>query len=202
MNDDDLVSITRADLRMLVDRASDDCGWPGREWQSDHQAVRIFAALNGPVRSCSDSELVIAETLPPDAQIVNADPLELAPGVPIAGNAWTFDAFWDVYPRREGKKAARKAWDRALKDGATPLQIITGAIAYRDLPGREPRYTAHPTTWLNQGRWEDELVDRTETTKTDRNRAAITKGVNELDRRTPLERMAELAGQQPKELGQ
>lgn len=36
--------------------------------------------------------------------------------------------------------------------------IIGGAKRYRDNPRRSPEYTAHATTWLNQRRWEDELV--------------------------------------------
>jgi len=71
-----------------------------------------------------------------------------------------FAEFWAVYPRRVGRAAARKAWDKALKNGADPEQIIWAAREYASLP-RDPkdglRFVAHPTTWLNQGRWEDEV---------------------------------------------
>lgn len=67
----------------------------------------------------------------------------------------TFEDFWAVYPRRVAKKAARRAWEKALKD-ATPAEIIRGAERYRDSPSRSPRYTKHPSTWLNGGCWEDE----------------------------------------------
>lgn len=66
-----------------------------------------------------------------------------------------FDSFWDVYPRREAKKAAEKAWAKAIKD-TSPARIILGAKRYRDDPNREAPYTALPATWLNGGRWEDE----------------------------------------------
>lgn len=195
---DDMVLVRRGDLLMLTDQASDSCGWPGENWRDDPQAVRVFAALNGPaaVRAVaeSDTELVISDRLPPGAQIVNADFHE-----PI-----DFDTFWRVYPRREGKKAARKAWDRALKDGAEPQAIIIGAFRYRDLPGREDRFTAHPTTWLNQGRWEDELVDRTEQSKTDRNRVNLTAAArDQIAGRTMslAERMAIAGGQRQIEGG-
>lgn len=63
--------------------------------------------------------------------------------------------FWSVYPRRVGKAAAAKAWAKALRS-ATAADIIAGAERYRDDPNRSAQYTKHPTTWLNQGCWEDE----------------------------------------------
>lgn len=67
----------------------------------------------------------------------------------------SFAHFWSVYPRRVGKGAAVKAWDKAVKK-TDPATIIAGATAYRDDPTRDPRYTAHPTTWLNAERWDDD----------------------------------------------
>jgi hypothetical protein len=65
-----------------------------------------------------------------------------------------FDEFWKTYPRREAKQAAIKAWAKAVQS-TDPETIIEGARRYADDPNREPEFTAHPTTWLNQGRWED-----------------------------------------------
>lgn len=67
-----------------------------------------------------------------------------------------FDEFWSIYPCKKAKKAARKSWQRALKD-ADADTIINGARRYAESrSGQDPKYTAMPTTWLNQGRWEDE----------------------------------------------
>lgn len=72
-----------------------------------------------------------------------------------------FDRFWRIYPRRQGKEAARKAFASALK--RTDLETIcAGAVQLRDDPNLEPQYTPHPATWLNQGRWDDDpLPSRT-----------------------------------------
>lgn len=71
----------------------------------------------------------------------------------------TFDDFWRSYPRRVAKLAARTAWDKAVRM-ATPDEIIAGARRYAvwlaDGDGWKP-LPAHPSTWLNQGRWMDEL---------------------------------------------
>jgi len=67
----------------------------------------------------------------------------------------SFVEFWSVYPRREAKGEATKAWAKAITK-ADPPTILAAAERYRDDPNRDPAYTAHPTTWLNQGRWEDD----------------------------------------------
>lgn len=67
-----------------------------------------------------------------------------------------FDEFWSIYPCKKAKKAAQKSWQRALKD-ADADTIINAARSYAESrAGQDPQYTAMPTTWLNQGRWDDE----------------------------------------------
>ena len=65
-----------------------------------------------------------------------------------------FLAFWSVYPRRDDKGHARKAWAKAIRK-ETAETIIAGATRYRDDPSREKAYTALPATWLNGERWQD-----------------------------------------------
>lgn len=66
-----------------------------------------------------------------------------------------FDLFWTVYPRRVGKLAAMRAYQKA-RVMATADEILAGVEVYkRHLPD-EDRFIAHASTWLNQGRWMDE----------------------------------------------
>jgi hypothetical protein len=76
----------------------------------------------------------------------------------------TWEVFWATYPRRVAKAAARRAWDRALRRvGGDASVIVLGAARYRDDPNRDAQFTAHPATWLNGDRWEDEaLPERTD----------------------------------------
>lgn len=68
-----------------------------------------------------------------------------------------FDEFWKLYPRKVGKIAAEQSFAKAVEAGADPQAIIDGALEYAfKRKGQDPQFTAHPTTWLNQGRWEDE----------------------------------------------
>lgn len=69
-----------------------------------------------------------------------------------------FVEFWTAYPRKVGKREALKAWVKACKT-ADAAAILAGAVRFRDdpnLPHLEPRFIAHPSRWLNEGRWEDE----------------------------------------------
>jgi len=71
-----------------------------------------------------------------------------------------FDQFWSVYPRKIGKEAARKAW-RRIKPTADHLVKILAAIEKAKVSYQwqkdNGQYIPHPATWLNQGRWDDEI---------------------------------------------
>lgn len=67
-----------------------------------------------------------------------------------------FKDFWQVYPRKVGKQAARKAFEKAYEALGDANAIVEGARRYAEDPNRLEAYTAHPTTWLNAGRWDDD----------------------------------------------
>lgn len=68
-----------------------------------------------------------------------------------------FDEFWKLYPRKIGKGAARKSYLRAIKI-CKHEDIIAGVQRFVDAdPQRgDMQFCPHPTTWLNQERWDDE----------------------------------------------
>lgn len=65
-----------------------------------------------------------------------------------------FEDFWDAYPAKIAKKAARKAWD-AAKDRPDLPNLLAALSRYRETKPPD-RDWCHPATWLNQGRWADE----------------------------------------------
>ena len=71
-----------------------------------------------------------------------------------------FDRFWEIYPKKKGKGAALKAWKK-IKTPMTMLPIILKAVEDQkkteDWKKNHGQYIPHPATWLNQGRWEDEV---------------------------------------------
>ena len=69
-----------------------------------------------------------------------------------------FDAFWTAYPKKVGKDAARAAWGKAKKRAPSGA-IMDGLRAFvAATRGGDPQFIPYPTTWLNQGRWQDETL--------------------------------------------
>lgn len=69
-----------------------------------------------------------------------------------------FESFWALYPRREDKGHAVKAW-RAASKKATPEVILAGLTQH--VAGWKRAHTTRkfipmPATWLNGERWTDE----------------------------------------------
>lgn len=79
---------------------------------------------------------------------------------PSTDVAEAFDEFWTIYPRREGKGAAKKAWAKAVKSlPASDLLAIVRSYSVR-MHGTEKRFIPFPATWLNQERWADEVDEQ------------------------------------------
>lgn len=71
-------------------------------------------------------------------------------------NGHLFDAWYAGYPRKVGKGAAKRAFDRIIAKGeATPEQLDEGLKRYiRTKPPTQ--VWCHPSTWLNGERWLDQ----------------------------------------------
>ena len=68
-----------------------------------------------------------------------------------------FAEFWKLYPRRIGKGAAEKAWEKAVKE--VPADVILAEVQRYHWPS-DPQFIPHPATWLSQKRWLDEAPAR------------------------------------------
>ena len=71
-----------------------------------------------------------------------------------------FERFWKAYPNKVGKKAAVKAFEK-IKVSDELLETMISALERAKQSARWQRddgqYIPNPATWLNQGRWEDEM---------------------------------------------
>lgn len=81
--------------------------------------------------------------------------------VASAATADDFATFWDIYPRKDAKGAAVRAW-RAARKKASQQVIVAGArraAAYWRARGTERQFIPHPASWLNAERWADETYN-------------------------------------------
>jgi hypothetical protein len=70
-----------------------------------------------------------------------------------------FSAFWAAYPRKVGKDAAFRAFQKHAPTAAlveTMLRALTRQRQTVQWRKDDGQFIPHPATWLNQGRWQDE----------------------------------------------
>lgn len=81
---------------------------------------------------------------------------------PLSSAPQGFDRFWEAYPKKIGKGAARKAWVK-IRSPSSLLQVMLDAIEKQkqcdQWQKENGKYIPNPATWLNQTRWEDEVSD-------------------------------------------
>ena len=74
----------------------------------------------------------------------------------------SFDEWWSIYPNKVGKLAAYKSWQKIGKSKSASVSELTNSLKrqiesnhFRGTDGQD--YIPKPATWLNQGRWMDEI---------------------------------------------
>ncbi len=69
-----------------------------------------------------------------------------------------FISFWKKYPRKEGKGSAFKAYQNIKNPKPTLKLILSSLKKHCQLEQwKDKQFIPHPSTWINQRRWEDEL---------------------------------------------
>lgn len=95
-----------------------------------------------------------------------------------------FQEFWDEYPHRGGTKKARKPceakYTAAVQSGVTEEAIILAVKRLKSDKEVKDGFAPDPLTWLTQARWQDEAA------------GGASKGPTPDQRRSQLERMAEM----------
>jgi hypothetical protein len=74
--------------------------------------------------------------------------------------------FWATYPRRIAKKAAMAALERARRSGEVAFSDLMMAVERyaESVATKDIQFVAHASTWLNQGRWDDDPTHLESTT--------------------------------------
>jgi uncharacterized protein YdaU (DUF1376 family) len=67
----------------------------------------------------------------------------------------SFGRFWEIYPRRDGKKKAQEAFEKAMAKTDSET-ILEGVGRYKKFLKTSTQEIAMAATWLNQERWNDE----------------------------------------------
>jgi hypothetical protein len=71
----------------------------------------------------------------------------------------SFDELWGMYPRKVAKRVAQKSFERLTQtEQAQALEAMPNHLAYWKSQDTQLAYIPHLATWLNQYRFEDEIV--------------------------------------------
>ena len=67
-----------------------------------------------------------------------------------------FNLWWEFYPRKTAKLAARRAYEKAVAMVGFKI-LFDGVERFAHDPNKPAaQFLPHPATWLNEGRWDDE----------------------------------------------
>lgn len=67
-----------------------------------------------------------------------------------------FEDFWYKYPKKVGKEAAIKSWNKMKPDILLVIDALNWQIETKQWQQEDGKYIPNPATYLNQGRWMDE----------------------------------------------
>lgn len=71
----------------------------------------------------------------------------------------SFEDFYNLYPRKISRSNAEKSFKKLnKKDKSLAYDGIIKYNRFWEENKTEPQYIPYPSTWLNQKRWEDELI--------------------------------------------
>ncbi len=119
-------------------------------------------SLNSNLESLNSNPSVgVTDVTPPARAREESQPVE-KPVKKVVENVWKkrFAEFWEVYPRKTGKGAAEKAYEKIKPTKElheTMIRAVRSATLSRQWKKDGGQYIPNPATWLNQRRWEDEI---------------------------------------------
>lgn len=132
-----------------------------------HPGKDLFPNYDAPNASVLESEeecvqpsCNIHATCTPELSRVELSRDEMFNGVErVSSYSDDFEAWWNEYPRKQGKGKAWEAWLKSINK-LNPDLLIDAAYDYCHWSGlpKDPKFIPLPATWLNQERWNDELA--------------------------------------------
>jgi hypothetical protein len=121
-----------------------------------------------------ESHVPAPDCQPDDNQVSTKSPHKVSKGKvskeKIIDMPDRFDEFWVSYPNKKAKKKAEQSWSKLKMTEELFKVIMSGLEKAKSSPQwkkDDGQFIPHPTTWLNQERWNDEVSVGT-TKKTDK----------------------------------
>lgn len=116
----------------------------------------VLSILDGEIPSIDPLETLSTPSIDPQGTSVSVSVSDT-----VSDKEYTdkFEEFWKEYPKKVGKREAY----RAFKKVKAPLPDLLDAVRKQKRSAmwakENGRFIPNPATWLNQGRWEDQVED-------------------------------------------
>ena len=141
-------------------------GFLGHKKGHQYQVVTVlnYDKYNPPTEDeCHQSAHKPATNVPPMCH-QSTTPKEYNKDKKVNNNTYSvsFSSFWNEYPVKKGKGSAYKSWLKKKPDIENVLLAIKNQIDEKEKLKANQQFCPewpHPTTWLNQERWDDEEYD-------------------------------------------
>ena len=82
--------------------------------------------------------------------------IEIESNIAIAQVVSDFDVFWSFYPKKVGKDKSLQAWNKK-KSKPHIDEIVDAVQRYKNSKTVKDGFICNPVTWINEGRWSDEV---------------------------------------------
>ena len=125
-----------------------------------HQTIRAQKSKYPKPSEVSKNEHeIICMQLQADVPVIqsNPNPNPMSATQTMRAREEAFDRFWDIYPKKVGKEAARKSFCKVGVDVDVLIAAVEAQKNTEQWKTEGGRFIPNPATWLNQGRWEDEI---------------------------------------------
>lgn len=155
------------------------------------RSVSVVTSVTPP-SDMSDTTLVTSVTPPSDTSVTYNRSINRSIEYTSALES-DFEKLWKLYPNKKGKDLAFKAYQKAIKDGATNKDIQDGIVGLKKeitFKETDKKFIPHGGTWFNQKRWEDEYETGSVETSVNNDADEILRLENELkdENLDPIER--------------
>lgn len=148
----------------LIDEDNQPENWDKRQYVSDSSAARV--AKHRAEKKKNQKQPCNVTVTPPDTDTESeSDTNTTRKKVSKSSNDdhFRFEEFYLAYPRKAARAQALKAWNK-LKPDETLINLILADISKRITAGEfdmeDKVHIAHPATYLNGQRWNDEIISR------------------------------------------
>lgn len=151
----------------------------GNPYAGDHNAVTVVDEIPVEEQSVNVKRInfaeahveTVEETPAPVPAVPAPVQAELIPAAPVKKKTKkgdttpaldeAFNEFYkDTYPRKIEPLKARRAFEKAVKNGADPREIIEAARRFAAATAaKELTYIPYPASWLNAGGWMSNMQD-------------------------------------------